>query len=40
MKERLLNTGGEEAFMNREEFTKFLAADQERWARVAQAIRK
>lgn len=40
VKERLLNAGGEEAFMNREDFAKFLAADQVRWTKVAQAIKK
>lgn len=40
VKERLVNAGGEEAYMGTAEFSDFLKADAVRWARVAKAIRK
>lgn len=40
VKERLINTGGEEAFLNTAEFTSFLKTDALRWEKVAKAIKK
>lgn len=40
VKERLVNAGGEEAFMNQADFNEFLKADATRWKRVVKAIKK
>ncbi len=40
VKERLVNAGGEEAFLNQADFTKFLKTDTARWERVVQIIKK
>ncbi|WP_421954603.1 tripartite tricarboxylate transporter substrate binding protein [Polaromonas sp.] len=40
VKERLVNSGGESAFMNQADFGAFLAADTVRWERVAKVIKK
>ncbi|MBB3181426.1 tripartite tricarboxylate transporter substrate binding protein [Variovorax sp. Sphag1AA] len=39
-KERLVNAGGEEAYMNTADFAAFIKADAVRWEKVANAIRK
>lgn len=39
-RERLVNAGGEEAYLDQGDFTKFIQADALRWAKVAKAIRK
>ncbi|WP_422823322.1 tripartite tricarboxylate transporter substrate binding protein [Variovorax ureilyticus] len=39
-KERLVNAGGEGAYMNTADFAAFIKADAVRWERVAKAIRK
>lgn len=40
VKDRLTSSGGEEAFLDQGEFSKFLKADAVRWERVVKAIRK
>lgn len=40
VKDRLTSAGGEEAFLDQREFSKFLKADAVRWERVVKAIRK
>lgn len=40
VKERLINAGGEEAYLGQADFAAFLKADAQRWERVAKAIRK
>ena len=40
VKERLANSGGEEAFLNQTEFASFLKADAQRWEKVVKIIKK
>ena len=40
VKERLVNAGGEEAFLGTADFTAFLRADAERWERLVKIIKK
>ena len=40
VKERLINAGGEVAFLGQSDFTAFIKADTVRWEKIAQAIKK
>ena len=40
VKERLVNAGGEEAFLGTADFVAFLKTDAEHWERIAKAIKK
>ena len=40
VKERLLNSGGEEAFMGTADFNAFLTSDAQRWEKLVRMIRK
>ena len=40
VKERLINAGGEEAFLGQADFAAFIRADAARWERFAKAIKK
>lgn len=40
VKERLVNAGGEEAFLNQADFASFLKVDTQRWEKVARSIKK
>ena len=40
VKERLVNAGGEEAYLGTADFTAFLKADAEQWGKIANSLKK